>query len=591
MHTPKFKTFSNEDIIAMIESSLIAKNPLNLAEEDFQKHKYLPVAKKYFDQLYDEVTYSDYWVRIQNIFLEQYNEKLEKKVCKAIVNDVFYCLNKCESVDDLRQYDCLKNMDANFTLKVHENFILEWKDYNYLYINGEFFWPCEEQDIEDFLPELLWNEELIYVLYKHKRASIRGISNYRTFNKDKIEIDTLVNDSNVVAIFDNKKLIYKSDFNLRTNVGFDKSDIKRNEFQLFGGQGKKGYDWWWHSFTAYNKKTGEEKPFYIEFFLCNPKLAKDEPVFGQLKENKEKGIRPSYLMVNVGCWGKKHLQLHRFFAYKDINIKKKAPFSIAAGDCYLDEKSTYGVVKVNKEDASNHPEYMSDYGKMSWDLKINKIVPFNVGYGASSLFRKLQLFEMFWHAEGMKSTFEGTIILDGEEYEVIPEKSFGYADKNWGKDFTSPWVWLSSNNLVSKITGKRLENSVFDIGGGRPKVGFIALNRKLLSAFYYEGRCFEFNFSKFWTHTRTKFESKETETEILWHVEQKTWRNKMVVDISCKKEDMLLINYEAPDGRKRHNKLWNGGNGKGTITLYHKNKIVDVIEASNVGCEYGEFTE
>ena len=101
---------------------------------------------------------------------------------------------------------------------------------------------------------------------------------------------------------------------------FNKSDIKRNEFQLYGRQGKKGYDWWWHSFTAYDKQSGEEKPFYIEFFLCNPKLQEDEPVFGQLKENKEKNKRPSYLMVNVGCWGKKHLQLHRFFSYKYISI-------------------------------------------------------------------------------------------------------------------------------------------------------------------------------------------------------------------------------------------------------------------------------
>ncbi|MBO4682789.1 MAG: hypothetical protein J5618_02910 [Bacilli bacterium] len=370
---------------------------------------------------------------------------------------------------------------------------------------------------------------------------------------------------------------------------FNKSDIKRNEFQLFGKQGKKGYDWWWHSFTAINHKTGEEKPFYIEFFLCNPKLAGEEPIFGQLKENQEKGIRPSYLMVNVGCWGKKHLQLHRFFAYKDIEIHSKAPFSVKASDCYLDEKKTYGIVSLSKEDSINHPEYMSDYGTISWDLSIDKQVAFNVGYGASSLFRKLQLFEMFWHAEGMKSAFKGTITLDGEVYDVIPEKSYGYSDKNWGKDFTSPWVWLSSNNLTSKLTGKKLDNSVFDIGGGRPKIGPLALNRKLLSAFYYEGKCFEFNFSKFWTNTRTKFESHETEKEILWHVEQKTWRNKMVVDISCNKEDMLWINYEAPDGRKRHNRLWNGGNGTGIISLYRGNKLIDTIEAKNIGCEYGEF--
>ena len=370
---------------------------------------------------------------------------------------------------------------------------------------------------------------------------------------------------------------------------FNKSDIRRDEFQLFGRQAKKGYDWWWHSFTAHHKITGQAKPFYVEFFLCNPKLAQRSPTFGQLPENRSKGIRPSYLMVNVGCWGKKHLQLHRFFAYKDVEIKAKAPFMVRADDCYLSETETRGSVKVSEAEAKEHPEYMSDAGEISWNLKIEKKVAFNVGYGASSLFRKLQLFEMFWHAEGMKSTFEGSIFLDGEEYLVIPEKSFGYADKNWGKDFTSPWVWLSSNNLTSEKSGKKLENSVFDIGGGRPKIAFLALNRKLLSAFYYEGKCFEFNFSKFWTFTRTKFSSTETEDEILWHVEQKNRHDKMVVDVSCKKEDMLWINYEAPSGKKKHNRLWNGGNGVGTITLYHKKEIIDIIHAENIGCEYGEF--
>lgn len=150
-------------------------------------------------------------------------------------------------------------------------------------------------------------------------------------------------------------------------------------------------------------------------------------------------------------------------------------------------------------------------------------------------------------------------------------------------------MWLSSNNLTSKLTGKKLENSVFDIGGGRPKIGFIALNRKLLSAFYYEGKEYEFNFSKFWTNTRTKFNCYETEDEIIWHVEQKTWNNKMVSDIRCYKKDMLLVNYEAPNGKKLHNRLWNGGNGTGIVKLYHKGQLIDEIEARNIGCEYGEY--
>ena len=370
---------------------------------------------------------------------------------------------------------------------------------------------------------------------------------------------------------------------------FNKKDIRRDECQLFGKQAKKGYDWWWHSFTAINEKTGEERPFFLEFFLCNPKYGQDKPIFGQLKENQEKGIKPSYLMIKVGTWLEGGTQLHRFFGWKNIKVKYKAPFSVAADDCYLDENSSHGSVFVSKEDSENHPEYMCGYGEISWDLKIDKNIAYNVGYGAGKFFRRTQLFEMFWHAQGMKTYYEGTITYNGEKYLVNRDTCYGYADKNWGKNFTSPWVWLSSNNLTSKITGKKLENSVFDIGGGCPKVGPFALKRKLLSAIYYEGKEFEFNFSKFWTRTKTKFSSEETETEILWHVEQSTWKNKYVIDVRCFKKDMLLVNYESPDGKKRHNRLWNGGNGTGVLKLYRKKKLIDEIEIKNIGCEYGEY--
>ena len=370
---------------------------------------------------------------------------------------------------------------------------------------------------------------------------------------------------------------------------FTKHDISRNACQLFGAQAKCGYDWWWHSFTGRNAKTGEEKPFFIEFFLCNPASGGKEPVLGQLPENKEKGIRPSYLMVKAGAWGEDGRQLHRFFGWKQISVDMGVPYQVLADDCYISEAETHGHVFVSQEMATDHPEYLCEAGEMSWNLKIDKKIAFNVGYGAGPLFRKLQLFEMFWHAEGMKTAYSGEVIWNGETYLVSPETSYGYADKNWGKNFTSPWVWLSSNHLTSKFTGKKLENSVFDIGGGCPKVGPVALKRKLLSAFYYEGQCFEFNFSKFWTFTRTEFDCHETDTQIIWHVEQKTWHNRMVTDITCEKKDMLLVNYEAPTGEKRHNRLWNGGNGKGTVKLYRSGKLIDEIICENIGCEYGEF--
>ena len=73
------------------------------------------------------------------------------------------------------------------------------------------------------------------------------------------------------------------------------------------------------------------------------------------------------------------------------------------------------------------------------------------------------------------------------------------------------------------------------------------------------------------------------------YVEQRTWRNRMVTDITCEKKDMLLVNYEAPNGKKLHNRLWNGGNGKGTVKLYRDNKLIDEVICENVGCEFGEY--
>ena len=370
---------------------------------------------------------------------------------------------------------------------------------------------------------------------------------------------------------------------------FNLHDINRNACQLYGNQANTGYDWWWHSFTAISKKTGKQKPFYIEFFVCNPNGGKDEPVFGQLEENKQKGIKPSYLMINVGSWGENKGQLHRFFEWNKCKVDMGVPFFVKADDCEMSETYTKGSIHVDENENRKHPEWMCDAGDVSWDIKIDKKVAFNVGYGASNLFRKMQLFEMFWHAEGMKTEYSGEIIWNSEKYIVDPKTSYGYADKNWGKNFTTPWVWLSSCNITSLITGERLNNSVFDIGGGKPKIGPISLNRKLLSAFWYEGNEYEFNFSKFWTFTRTKFNCKETDDLIIWHVEQKTLFDKMITDITCKKKDMLLINYEAPTGEKRHNRLWNGGNGTGTVELYHRSKLVDIINCENVGCEYGEF--
>ena len=374
---------------------------------------------------------------------------------------------------------------------------------------------------------------------------------------------------------------------------FNRHDITRNACMLRGPLARCGYDWWWHSFTAQDAETGEDKPFFIEFFVCNPALAADEPVLGQTAQNQADHRRPSYLMVKAGCWGEDHCQLHRFFAWKDVVMHADAPYRIEAADCLASEEWLRGSIHITEEEAADHPEWMCDAGDLAWDLTIDKEIAFNVGYGASRPLRTIEAFSMFWHAEGMKSAYTGTVTLNGRRYNVRPQDCFGYADKNWGRDFTTPWVWLSSNCLTSRITGQRLENSAFDIGGGRPKIYFVPLDRRLLGVFYYEGKEYDFNFSHLWLNVKTKFSFEEGDDEVHWYVLQENRHAVMETEIHCKKKDMLLINYEAPNGSKRHNRLWNGGNGWGTIRLYDKKGgrpvLVDEIEATHIGCEYGEY--
>ena len=376
---------------------------------------------------------------------------------------------------------------------------------------------------------------------------------------------------------------------------FNHPDPTRNACMLHGPLRSRGYDWWWHSFTAQDAETGEDKPFFIEFFLCNPAMAEDEPVLGQLPANREAGKKPSYLMVKAGTWGEDHCQLHRFFAWKDVRLHGDAPYRIEAADCLASDAVLRGSVEISPEAAAAHPEWMCDSGSLSWDLSIDKQIAFNVGYGASRPLRDAEAFAMYWHAEGMKSAYSGSLTFNGRRYTVSREKSFGYADKNWGRDFTSPWVWLSSNCLTSRKTGRRLENSVFDIGGGRPKIYFLPLDRRLLGVLYYEGREFDFNFSHLWLNVKTEFAFREEADSVHWHVRQENTHAIMVTEVSCRKRDMLQINYEAPDGSKKHNRLWNGGNGVGTVKIYEKTSagptLLDELDATHIGCEYGEYDE
>ena len=74
-------------------------------------------------------------------------------------------------------------------------------------------------------------------------------------------------------------------------------------------------------------------------------------------------------------------------------------------------------------------------------------------------------------------------------------------------------------------------------------------------------------------------------------------KSKYVIDIDvvCKAEEMLVKDYEIPQGLRTLLRVLSGGSGKGEIRIYKKNgKDLELLEHANIFdalCEYGQYEE
>lgn len=359
--------------------------------------------------------------------------------------------------------------------------------------------------------------------------------------------------------------------------------LPESEFHLNGPHASAGYESRWFSFSGRDAETGEERSFFIEFFMCNPALGSEKPVFGQpactpRRRSKEPVPlkQPSYLMVNAGSWGKGAAQLHKFFAWDKVEMNETAPFQLSAGDCFLSDDATCGCVKVSPDEASSRKEMMSGGGEMAWRLVMEKKVGSRFSGGS-------------WEADGMKTFFKGQVRWNGRLFNVSPRNCYGYSDKKWGQDFVAPWLWIKGSDIKSKKEGKYLKNSAFAIGcDGTQALVSSGRNEGIRAAFSHEGKWYDASAVRLRALARTEFECSESKSAVNWHFEQGSLFTRIVADISCTKRDMVIMNYESPDGARRHRRLWIGGTGTGKIRLYRLGRLVDEFSVKHVGCEYGE---
>lgn len=361
----------------------------------------------------------------------------------------------------------------------------------------------------------------------------------------------------------------------------EKKYLHQNQAKLSFMLRKKGFMLWRHHFNGINAKTGITKAFFVEFYLINPSISPTEPVFGQLYEQKIKKHHPSYIMIKAGSWGENGRQIHEFYPTRDLQIDRKK-FNVKINSTHMTETNIVGSVSKSKLEVIHHPEYMSDYGSMTWNLSIEKNYPYSPTKYSN------------WHVQGIQARYAGIVMLDDIEYIVMPEKSFGYADKLWGRDFVNPLVCLSSSNLISDITRRPLNNCCFIIGSGTLHASNSQHMPSFLTVFHYEGIKYEFSPTFFSKKNRVKVNFIEGDDKLHWLVTAENKDFLFDVDVFCAKNETLLMNYESPSGHKYHESLWTGGTGNGHIKLFKKGKkqleLLESARIENGGCQYGEFS-
>ena len=363
------------------------------------------------------------------------------------------------------------------------------------------------------------------------------------------------------------------------------SDLSRNAYLLCGSLSRKGYMRWFHSFSAVSAKTGEHRVFFIEYLIMNPSLGCSKPILGQLPFHRRKGLRPSYLMIKAGAFSGDNnssaLQLHHFYPMTDLKIAFH-PFVMKFGENFYSEQLLRGSVSVSPQDA-RRKSHMCNAGFMKWDVKLHKEIACHTGTLADPLHCAMNALDSFWHGEGIKALYSGTVILNGEEFEVTPGESYGYADKHWGHRFQAPWLQLGTCRLISERTGKELKHSALAADGCCPRFLWKTLKQKLLLQLTYEGQDFEFNFSPF--QQCCKWRIHYTDKRLIWQIAARSKDAEIKITMTGHLRDSLCLTYEDPMANLP-GRLHAGGKGTGKILLYRKTsgqkELIDTLTAKNI---------
>lgn len=374
----------------------------------------------------------------------------------------------------------------------------------------------------------------------------------------------------------------------------NRADTARNAYVLSGSLSKKGYLRWWHSFQGTNTLTGDSRTFFIEYFIMNPGLGGDTPIWGLHPYYRKNKMKPSYFLVKAGVLpsakGGDGVQLHRFFSISELS-QTKQPFTLQAEDCFYSENRISGSVEVSDSEAS-HKFLQTDAGIMEWNLEVLKTIACHTGFIANPIFTALNALESFWHGEGIQCYYRGKVTLNGQEYLVTTDNCFGYADKHWGRNYNYPWLQFASCHLFSEKTGRQLKHSALAIDGCCPKLLFLPLRRKINLQLTYTGEDFDFTFANLIKIPRIAWDSRGKKGHLIWHIKAQNRDVMLKLSISTRTRAMMPMNYETTAGKRYRQPILCGGLGMGWVEIYRRTpdgpQLIDKLTIRDALCEFQE---
>lgn len=380
-----------------------------------------------------------------------------------------------------------------------------------------------------------------------------------------------------------------------------KRNIKSKDYKIGFSifQKKSGINFWRFFFPGINQENKEECFFCLEFEVLNPNISENEMLFSLSQKkilpedlqsallgnssilNEQTNTKSSYCSVRLLKLGKKSKQLCQFMSFKEVDFDfKNMEFKI--GNKLFTDKSLSGFISIANEDEIKNKEIFCQQGYATWNLEYKIKESELKGYHNDS-YR--------WFPIGVKTDFVGKVNFDGEDFLVDTRTALGHIDRFYGNAYPTELIHIYCSNLISMISGKKLENSAFCIQGiFENRISLIGNLENIDISFFANKSQRAYNCV--FDCVEVPGIENHSERMLHWSFSLNDKQTIVDIDIFCRLTELNNRIIEKPEGNRNIISLLEGGTGFGEIKLYKKNKkAIEQIEhakLTKVICEFGK---